>query len=315
MLDSKQRIVVTGCCGFIGKNFAKQLLADGHEIINIDKLTYCSDKKIHAWFYEQPNYSFIHGDIATLETLPECDIVVNFAAESHVDNSIRSSRHFTVSNVLGVQNLLELIRAFDRPLRPRFVQISTDEVYGDNIDGKFDEGGALHPSNPYSASKAGAEHILLSFARTYGIQFQTVRMSNVYGYRQYPEKLIPRSLLRLLSGRKAQIQGNGSAMRTWLHVDDAVQAILTVLHKGELNNIYNVSGDEELTVLEVVRHIVDALGLPFKDAIEHVADRPGQDIRYGIDDTKLRKLGWRPRVLFEPSIKEIAIKTKADPHW
>lgn len=315
MFKNTHRIVVTGGNGFIGKCFIKRLLGMGQEVINIDKLTYAADKKIQPWFYEQPNYSFIHGDIAHLETLPECDYIVNFAAESHVDNSIRKSTHFTTTNAIGVQNLLEIVRSYETSLRPVFVQISTDEVYGDNAEGYFTEDAPLKPSNPYSASKAAGENILYAYARTYDIKYQTVRMCNNYGIRQYPEKLIPRSLFRLLGGRKAQLHGDGSYHRCWLNVDDAIEAILTVITKGEINAIYNVASPVELSNREIVRKIVEALDLDFGESVEYVKDRPGQDIRYGIDDSKLRRLGWQPKTDMETALRGIIADTRANPHW
>ncbi len=309
------RIVVTGGNGFIGKNFVRKLLRLGQEVINIEKLTYAADKKIQPWFYEQPNYSFIHGDIAHLETLPECDFIVNFAAESHVDNSIRKSTHFTTTNALGVQNLLEIVRSYEPALRPMFVQISTDEVYGDNIQGYYAEDSPLKPSNPYSASKAAGENILVAYARTYDIKFQTVRMANNYGIRQYPEKLIPRSILRLMSGRKAQLHGDGSYRRSWLNVEDAVDAILTVMVRGDINSVYNVGSPIEFTNRELVHRIVALMGLDRGEAIEYVKNRPGQDVRYGIDDTKLRNLGWEPKIDMDQALKMIIEDSRANPHW
>ncbi len=315
MTDFSKRIVVTGGNGFIGKYFVKSLLRDGHEVINIDKLTYASDKKMHAWLYEQPSYSFIHGDIATLESVPECDILVNFAAESHVDNSIRSSRYFTTANTIGVQNLLELVRRFDGPMRPIFVQISTDEVYGDNASGWFVETDPLRPSNPYAASKAAAETFLHAYARTYGVEFKIVRLSNNYGVRQYPEKLIPRSIFRIINGRKAQLHGSGEYRRTWLHVEDAIDGIKSVMDHGNINEIYNLSGDLELSNEEVLTRIIERLELVFSDVVEHVSNRPGQDIRYGINDSKARALDWKPKVDFDEALQEIIDQAKSDPHW
>jgi dTDP-glucose 4,6-dehydratase len=315
MFKQAYRIVVTGGNGFIGKYFVKRLLELGQEVINVDKLTYAADKKIQPWFYEQPNYSFIHGDIAHLETLPECDFIVNFAAESHVDNSIRKSTHFLSANAIGVQNLLEIVRGYEPSLRPVFVQISTDEVYGDNLEGFHTEEAPLKPSNPYSASKAAGENILLAFARTYDIKFQTVRMANNYGIRQYPEKLIPRSILRLLGGLKAQLHGDGSYRRCWLNVEDAVEAILTVMVRGDINGVYNVGSPIELSNRDLVYRIVALMGLDFGKAIEYVKNRPGQDIRYGIDDTKLRNLGWGPKIDMDQALKIIIEDGRTNPHW
>jgi len=315
MLEQTKKFVVTGGAGFIGKHFIDFLLKRGQEVINIDKLTYSSDKKSYASFYEKPNYSFIHGDITTLETLPECDVLVNFAAESHVDNSIRSSRHFSTTNMLGTHNLLELTRAYDPSLRPVFVQISTDEVYGDSLTGSFDETSLLRPSNPYSASKAAADQLVHAYARTYDVLYQVVRLNNNYGFRQYPEKLIPRSIIRLLEGRKAQVHGEGAALRCWLHVEDAVAAIATILERGELNEIYNISGDDELSVIDVVWKIIEFIDLEIDDCVEFVPDRPGQDVRYMVDDSKCRALGWHPEIKFDAGLRDIIERTKQDPHW
>ena len=315
MFNQAHRIVVTGGNGFIGKHFVKRLLKLGQEVINVDKLSYAADKKIQPWFYEQPNYSFIHGDIAHLETLPECDFIVNFADESHVDNSIRKSTHFLSANAIGVQNLLEIVRSYEPSLRPVFVQISTDEVYGDNLEGFHTEEAPLRPSNPYSASKAAGENILFAFARTYDIKFQTVRMANNYGIRQYPEKLISRSILRLLGGRRAQLHGDGSYRRCWLNVEDAVEAVLTVMVHGDINSVYNVGSPIELSNRDLVYRIVALMGLDRGEAIEYVKNRPGQDIRYGIDDTKLRNLGWEPKIDMDQALKMIIEDSRANPHW
>jgi dTDP-glucose 4,6-dehydratase len=315
MLKNRKRVIVTGGAGFIGKHFVRLLLDSDQEVINIDKLTYASDKRSYGSFYDFPNYSFIHGDIATLESLPEADFIVNFAAESHVDNSIRSSRHFTQTNLVGVHNLLDLVRMYEPALRPQFVQISTDEIYGDNIDGAFDETALQRPSNPYAASKAAADNMIHAYARTYGIKYQIIRPNNNFGLRQYPEKLIPRSILRLHNGQNAQIHGNGSYRRVWLHVEDAVQAISTIVWKGEVDTIYNISGDEELTIEQVIHKITEAMSLNANERIEFVDNRPGQDVRYMIDDSRVRALGWKPAHKFEESLLEIVTNTIKDPHW
>lgn len=315
MFENRKRVIVTGGAGFIGKHFVQLLLENNQEVINVDKLTYASDKRSYGAFYDYPNYSFIHGDIATLETLPEADLIVNFAAESHVDNSIRSSRHFTQTNLVGVHNLLDLVRMYEPALRPRFVQISTDEIYGDNADKAFDESSIQRPSNPYAASKAAADNMIHAYARTYGINYQIVRPNNNFGLRQYPEKLIPRSILRLHNGHKAQIHGNGSYRRVWLHVEDAVQSIATIVWKGEVDSIYNISGNDELTIEQVVHKITEIMELSATECIEYVDNRPGQDLRYLVDDSRVRLLGWAPTRDFEGSLREIITNTIDDPHW
>lgn len=293
----------------------KRLLDAGQEVINLDKLTYAADKKAYAKFFDWPNHSFIHGDIYTIDSFPECDIIINFAAESHVDNSIRQARNFSITNALGVQNLLELARGYEPGLRPLFVQISTDEVYGDNADGFFDESAVLKPSNPYAASKAAAEHILTSYARTYGIKYKMLRLSNNYGVRQYPEKLIPRTAMRLITGQKAQLHGDGSYLRSWLNVEDSVDAILTVITQGDVNETYNATSDMEMSNSAIVHKITDALDLDFGEWVEYVGDRPGQDVRYGIDDQKLRALGWKPERNFDEALAEIISDARENPHW
>ena len=315
MFENRKRVIVTGGAGFIGKHFVQLLLENNQEVINVDKLPYASDKRSYGAFYAYPNYSFIHGDIATLETLPEADLIVNFAAESHVDNSIRSSRHFTQTNLVGVHNLLDLVRMYAPALRPRFVQISTDEIYGDNADKAFDESSIQRPSNPYAASKAAADNMIHAYARTYGINYQIVRPNNNFGLRQYPEKLIPRSILRLHNGHKAQIHGNGSYRRVWLHVEDAVQSIATIVWKGEVDSIYNISGNDELTIEQVVHKITEIMELSATECIEYVDNRPGQDVRYLVDDSRVRSLGWAPTRDFEGSLREIITNTIDDPHW
>jgi len=315
MFENKQRVIVTGGNGFIGKHFIIRALELGHEVTNLDNLAYAADKKMGVWFYGNANYSLLHGDITSINSIPEVDVVINFAAESHVDNSIRGSRHFTQTNTNGVQNLLELIRTFEPSLRPLLVQISTDEVYGDSLTETFDEESPLRPSNPYAASKAAAEHIVRSYERTYGINYQIIRMSNNYGRRQYPEKLIARSIARFLHGKKALLHGDGSYRRSWLHVEDAVEGILKVITDGNINDTYNISSGVEMNNNEVIRKITDFMELDFSDSVEYVLNRPGQDLRYLIEDRKIRALGWQPKKDFDKSLRSIISETRTDPHW
>ena len=187
--------------------------------------------------------------------------------------------------------------------------------YGDNEDGIFDETARQRPSNPYAASKAAADNMIHAYARTYGIEYQIIRPNNNFGMRQYPEKLIPRSILRLHNGLPAQIHGDGSYQRVWLHVEDAVKAIATIVEAGEADTIYNISGDAELTIAQVVGKITEIMNLNSEDNIEYVNNRPGQDVRYLIDDAKARSLGWKPERQFEESLREIVDDTINDPHW
>jgi len=297
--------LVTGGLGFIGKTFVQRCLDDGHYVTNVDIVNYAADRRANDAFHAYPRYRHIRHDIADLPYLSECDIVVNFAAESHVDNSIADSRAFCRTNFVGAQRLLELVRAKADADRPLFVQISTDEVYGDIADGAHSESDPPRPSNPYAATKAGADMLVLGWARTYGVTYNIVRMSNNYGMHQYPEKLIPKSSARLLRGKPAILHGSGTYYRSWLHVEDAVDAILSVVERGERNTIYNINGQIELQNIEVVRRIAAILGIPENEAYEFAPDRVGQDIRYKMDGTRIRALGWSPKRDFDAELKNI----------
>ncbi|MBU1340008.1 MAG: GDP-mannose 4,6-dehydratase [Proteobacteria bacterium] len=301
-------IFVTGGLGFIGKHFVKRCLDMGYFVTNVDIVNYAADRFANEKFKTYNNYRHIEEDIANLSHLPESDFIVNFAAESHVDNSISDSRQFCHSNILGVQRLLELSRAKAASDAPHFIQISTDEVYGDIVQGRHAESSALRPSNPYSATKAAADMLVIGWARTYGIRYNIVRMTNNYGPNQYPEKLIPKSVMRLRRGLPALMHGNGSYIRSWLHVKDSVEAILTIMVKGESNTVYNVHGDCELSNIDVLRKIASILDVPEKDAFVQIPDRVGQDVRYSLDDNRLRALGWNPALDFDQELKNIAVE-------
>ena len=297
-------VVVTGGLGFIGKYFVRRCLEDGHFVRNIDRMNYAADLAVNAELARFPNYRFMKADIRDLDFLPECDVFVNFAAESHVDNAISNSRNFCTANILGVQNLLELVRNKMAAERPRFIQISTDEVYGDISEGSHRENDMLVPSNPYAATKAAADMLVKSWGRTYGITWNIIRPTNNYGLHQYPEKLIPKSAWRMKRGLPAIMHGDGSYVRSWLHTEDTADAILTIIEKGEVNRIYNIGSDTELHNIDVLRAIAKLLDVPEQKAWITVEDRSGQDIRYSLDDRALRALGWRPRRRF---IDELAI--------
>jgi len=291
-------IVVTGGLGFIGKYFVRRCLEDGHFVRNIDRMNYAADLAVNAELARFPNYRFMKADIRDLDFLPECDVFVNFAAESHVDNAISNSRNFCTANILGVQNLLELVRNKMAAGRPRFIQISTDEVYGDISEGSHRESDMLVPSNPYAATKAAADMLVKSWGRTYGITWNIIRPTNNYGLHQYPEKLIPKSAWRMKRGLPAIMHGDGSYVRSWLHTEDTADAILTIIEKGEVNRIYNIGSDTELHNIDVLRAIAKLLDVPEQKAWISVEDRSGQDIRYSLDDKALRALGWHPRRRF-----------------
>jgi dTDP-glucose 4,6-dehydratase len=304
-MTDKRVFLVTGGLGFIGKYFAQRLLDDGHYVTNVDVVNYAADRKIAKKFNDYERYRHIQHDISELPYMPECDYVVNFAAESHVDNSISSSREFCISNVLGTQRLLELVRAKAPADRPHFVQISTDEVYGDIVNGAHKETDILRPSNPYSSTKAAADQLMHGWGRTYGVKYNILRISNNYGLHQYPEKLIPKSSSRLLRGKRALLAGKGQYYRNWLHVEDTVEAILTVIKKGEINAVYNVNGNKELMNIEVVRKIAAVIGVPEDKAYEFVDDRIGQDVRYSLDSSRLHALGWAPCRDFDVELAKI----------
>jgi len=295
-------VVVTGGLGFIGKYFVRRCLEDGHFVRNIDRMNYAADLAVNAELAHFPNYRFMNADIRDLDFLPECDVFVNFAAESHVDNAISNSRNFCTANILGVQNLLELVRNKMAAGRPRFIQISTDEVYGDISEGSHRESDMLVPSNPYAATKAAADMLVKSWGRTYGITWNIIRPTNNYGLHQYPEKLIPKSAWRMKRGLPAIMHGDGSYVRSWLHTEDTADAILTIIEKGEVNRIYNIGSDTELHNIDVLRAIAKLLDVPEQKAWITVEDRSGQDIRYSLDDKALRALGWRPRRRFNDEL-------------
>lgn len=284
-------LVVTGGRGFIGSHFVEEALNRGYKIVDIDKLTYASSVSL-PWDKNE-NYKHIKEDIANISHLPICDAIVNFAAESHVDNSIKSSEVFVHSNINGVHNLLELVRGMPSYDRPLFFQISTDEVYGDRLEGLFTEEDILSPSNPYSATKASAEMLVRSYGRTYGIDWLITRTSNNYGERQFKEKLIPKCIHNLRNNKNIPIHGDGSYIRDWTYVKDNVSALLLLLEKNIKNEIYNIAAENFMPNLEVAKKILEWEGKN-ETFLEFVENRWGQDLRYAVDSSKIRKLGWKP---------------------
>ena len=285
------KFLVTGGRGFIGSHFVELCLSKGHKVIDVDKMTYASNQKL-PWD-DNENYTLIKEDIGNLTHLPLCDIIVNFAAESHVDNSINEPDVFAQSNILGTQNLLNLLRGkvYERPL---FVHISTDEVYGDIENGHMTEESCLNPSNPYSASKAAAEMILLSYGRTYGIDYQICRSSNNYGPRQYPEKLIPKTIECLDENKPVPLHGDGSYVRDWTYVKDNVEGVYKVCFSKKKNEIWNISANNCLSNIEIVREVSSWMNKSLK--IKFVENRLGQDMRYSISSEKIRReLNWEPQ--------------------
>src|SRR3989344_4097157 len=289
-----RRIMVTGGLGFIGSHFVQLALDKGYYVINIDKKTYAARTDLN--FEHNDNYEWLEDDICTLQHLPSnIDFIVNFAAETHVDNSILANYNFFESNIRGVYNLLELLRAKDPADRPVFLQVSTDEVYGDILEGDKNEEDSLKPSNPYSATKSAAEQLIFGWGRTYGIKYIICRSSNNYGIGQHEEKLIPRTIEFTLQGKKMTVHGDGSYSREWTYAGDNVAAILLAMEKGKIGETYNISSGEMLTNLEIIKKILICMGKG-EDHFEYVENRIGQDIRYCIDPTKIKELGWAPKV-------------------
>jgi len=302
------RILVTGGAGFIGGNFVRMALSEHPDtfIVNLDNLTYAGNLENLAGFLDHPNHKFIKGDICDGSVVAKIigdygiDAIINFAAQTHVDRSITGAKIFIETNVTGTLTLLEAAR--DKKLE-RFIQISTDEVYGSlGPQGKFTEHTPLSPNSPYSASKAAADHLVGAFGRTWGLKYNITRCSNNYGPYQFPEKLIPLMINNALNNRELPVYGDGLYVRDWLYVYDHCTAIWAVLQKGRPGEIYNVGGGNEKTNMEVVNLILDRLGKP-KSLIRHVKDRPGHDRRYAIDASKIiSELGWKPSVTFEQGI-------------
>lgn len=286
---------VTGGRGFIGSHFVEKVLEEGHEVIDIDKMTYASNKTL-PWD-DNPKYTHVKEDICELTHIPVCDIFVNFAAESHVDNSIEAPKVFLRSNVEGVFNILSLLRAKVYQ-KPKFIHISTDEVYGDvNVEEEDKtEESILNPSNPYSATKAAAEMLIFAYARTFGINYQIVRSTNNYGPRQYPEKLIPKILHSLDTGQKIPIHGDGSYVRDWLYVKDNADAIYKICFSEQEDQIWNVSAYNYLPNLDVVAKVCEWKKVGhWESHVEFIENRMGQDYRYSINSSKLRQdLDWEP---------------------
>lgn len=286
------KVLVTGGRGFIGSHFVESALQKGWSVVDIDKLTYAANQQLPWDNYK--NYTFLKADISEITHIPTCDIIINFAAESHVDNSIKSSDVFVKSNILGTHNLLELVRGKPEYDRPLFFHISTDEVYGDRLDGKFTEQDKLKPSNPYSATKAAAEMLVMSYHRTYGLNYIITRTSNNYGERQFEEKLIPKSINCIKNNKQIPIHGDGSYIRDWTYVKDNVSAYMLLLEKGVKNDIYNIAAENYLTNLQVAKQVIQWMEKT-DSYLKFVENRWGQDLRYAVDSSKIRALGWTPR--------------------
>ena len=314
------KLLVTGGAGFIGSAVVRQAIAQGHEVINLDKLTYAACLANVASVADHPNYSFVQADIcdaAALDTVfadHTPDAVMHLAAESHVDRSIDGPGAFINTNITGTYTLLEATRAYwqrgGQPDGFRFHHISTDEVFGSlGPTGMFNEATPYDPRSPYSASKAASDHLVRAWGETYGLPVVLSNCSNNYGPYHFPEKLIPVVILNALAGREIPIYGDGSNVRDWLYVADHADALLTVVQQGALGRSYTIGGENEASNLELVQMICGILDVqkpsdrPYADLITFVTDRPGHDARYAIDPTRIREeLGWRPSVTLEQGL-------------
>jgi len=303
-----KNILVTGGAGFIGSNFVRYMLNKykDYKIVNLDLLTYAGNIKSLDDIKDNPNYLFVQGDIADNKLVGKIvsenkiDVIINFAAESHVDRSITNPDIFIKTNVLGTQNLLEVAKKYKIE---KFFQISTDEVYGSlGKTGFFTEKTPLSPNSPYSASKASADLLVMAYHHTFGLPVNITRCSNNYGPYQFPEKLIPLFVTNIMEGKKVPLYGDGLNIRDWLFVEDHCSAIDTVLHKGKNGEIYNVGGNNEKTNRYITETVLKYLGKD-ESFINYVADRLGHDRRYAIDATKIKEeLGWQPKYKFEQAI-------------
>ena len=313
-------VVITGCLGLIGSHVTRRCLEAGWQVYGIDKCTYAANTEFIEEFEEYDNFVFLKEDIATLSYLPDCDYVINIAAESHVGNSIVESEDFIHSNIVGVKNLLDLIRKKQKNVsdQPIFFHFSTDEVYGDIVHGDHREDDILNPSNPYSASKAAADMLIFAWARTYGIKYLILRPTNNYGIGQYPEKLIPVSVKMLQRGKKIKLHDEGEPTRNWLHADDTAMSVIKIIESGASNEIFNVAGGFEQKNKDTVEKIIHCFYEDQRDIVEHVDygfKREGQDVRYALNDDKLRSIGWSPEKIFDEEIKKIVKHYKSKFRW
>lgn len=301
-------VYITGCLGFIGSYVTRLCLNKGWYVKGIDKITYAANTDLLEEFESYHNFSFVHCDINDLKFLYDCDYIINTAAETHVGNSISNSDDFVKSNIDGVHNLLKLIQNYrqENSTTPTLLHMSTDEVYGDIIEGAHIETDLLKPSNPYSATKAAADMLILAWNRTHSIPYVIVRPTNNYGIGQYVEKLIPKTCKYIKLGRKIPLHNNGTPIRNWLHAEDTARAMITIIESGTKNEIYNICGGFEQSNMETVIKILNINGYSnIEDHLDLSFNRNGQDIRYALDDSKLRTLGWEPTKIFDHELPGI----------
>lgn len=313
------KLLITGGCGFIGSNFVRYLLSTrtDYKIINLDLLTYAGSLKNLEDIPKNSSYTFVKGDILDYDLLTDlagdCDGILNFAAETHVDRSILDPSIFVKTNVLGTQILLEVAR---RRKIPRFLQVSTDEVYGSlGPSGTFKEESLLMPNSPYAASKAAGDHLARAYHKTYGLPVLITRSSNNFGPYQYPEKLIPLFIMKAIADEKVPLYGDGMNVRDWIYVEDNCRAIDIVFHKGRDGEVYNIGGVNEKNNIEIAKMILRMLDKP-ESLITYVQDRPGHDRRYALDSTKAeRELGWRPVNNFDEAMEKTIGWYKKNQDW
>ena len=306
---TRKIVYVTGCLGFIGYHVTKACLKQGWYVRGVDKVTYAANINLLGELESYDNFVFEQKDINDLDVLYECDYFINTAAETHVDNSIANSDAFVHSNIDGVHHILKLIQQKYKFKMPILLHFSTDEVYGDIVDGAHTEEDLLKPSNPYSATKAAADMLVTAWARTYGVPYVLVRPTNNYGIGQYTEKFIPHTIKHLSLGKPAPLHDAGLPVRTWLHASDTANAIIAIINAGVVNETYNISGNAECQNIVIAKKIVKLMGRK-GDANQYLdcsVKRAGQDVRYAIDDSKLRALGWKAEANFD---KELAKMVK-----
>jgi dTDP-glucose 4,6-dehydratase len=298
-------VYITGCLGFIGSHVTRLCLNQGWYVRGIDKCTYAANLNLLTEFHEYDNFEFENEDINDIKFLYECDYVINTAAETHVGNSISNSDVFVKSNIDGVHNLLNLIKNYrhESSKLPTLLHFSTDEVYGDIEEGAHTETDLLKPSNPYSATKAAADMLVLAWGRTYNLPYVIVRPTNNYGEGQYVEKLIPKTCKYLKLDKKVPLHNNGTPIRNWLHAHDTARAIITIINKGVKNEIYNIAGGFEQSNYDTVAKVIKVYnGGDIENYLDLTYSRIGQDVRYALDDSKLKALGWRPVVSFDDTL-------------
>lgn len=318
-------VYITGCFGLIGSHITQKCLDLGWYVKGVDSLTYASNHAILLDKFKQyPNFSLVYSDINNLKFLYECDYIINTAAETHVGNSIANSDKFISSNINGVHNLLELIRNYRQETSntPTLLHFSTDEVYGDIGFGAHTENDLLKPSNPYSATKAAADQLVIAWHRTYKIPYVIVRPTNNYGIGQYVEKLIPKTCKYLELGRKIPLHNGGTPVRNWLHASDTANAVIKIIESGIKNEIFNIEGGYEQSNYDTVKKVIQVyknINILDEEDMSNYIDvsysRPGQDVRYALNDSKLRNLGWQPKAIFDEEIIKIVEYYKGQFIW